>query len=115
MLTEEQAANAYEEVTDGCRRFGSGDERQCSALAAGQAGPKDPPLGFQLAALLSKWFPPTAASAPGQNPLCTLIDRRSLRALARCSFSQRDWHSSHHSPLRAGLPHSGSTQVGVSS
>ena len=37
MLTEEQAANAYEEVTDGCRRFGSDDERQCSAMAAGQA------------------------------------------------------------------------------
>ena len=35
MLTEEQAANAYEEITDGCRSFGSGDERQCSAMAAG--------------------------------------------------------------------------------
>ena len=109
MLTEEQAANAYEEVTDGFRRFGSGDERQCSALAAGQAGPKDPPLGFQLAALLSKWFPPAAAPSLGQNPLCTLMGRRSRRALARCSSSQRDWHSSHRSTFCARLPHSGLT------
>ena len=45
MLTEEQAANAYEEVTVGCRRLVRLTNRQCSAMAAGQAGRRDKSSG----------------------------------------------------------------------
>jgi len=36
MLTEELAASAYEQATDGCRRFGSVDAEQCTAGTASQ-------------------------------------------------------------------------------